>query len=174
MEDRINEKWKENEFNSIIAKVPKSKGIYAIVFKISKSVRLYSIKMFKNRVIEKGLYVYIGSARGPGGLRARIKRHLMKKKRRKWHIDYLTTLEYFKPIAIIYAITDQDLEYKVSELLSNYLPIPVRKFGSTDKPSKAHLFKCNEYNECINILCSIFKSLNLSPKVIYFYKVNSN
>ena len=37
-----------------------------------------------------GRYVYLGSARGPGGLRARCSRHLARPDRRHWHVDWLT------------------------------------------------------------------------------------
>ena len=37
-----------------------------------------------------GQYAYVGSAHGPGGLRARVGRHLRTEKSLQWHIDYLT------------------------------------------------------------------------------------
>lgn len=38
-----------------------------------------------------GEYVYLGSARGPGGLRARLGRHILNKTKKSphWHIDHL-------------------------------------------------------------------------------------
>ena len=39
-----------------------------------------------------GLYVYVGSAFGPGGLGARLRRHFRRGKSLRWHIDYLTAL----------------------------------------------------------------------------------
>ncbi|HAT85811.1 MAG TPA: DUF123 domain-containing protein [Rhizobiales bacterium] len=42
-------------------------------------------------ILSPGWYVYAGSANGPGGLRARLSRHLAKDKSRRWHIDQLTT-----------------------------------------------------------------------------------
>jgi Uri superfamily endonuclease len=36
-----------------------------------------------------GDYVYLGSAHGPGGLRARLGRHLRGDSRPHWHVDYL-------------------------------------------------------------------------------------
>ncbi len=38
---------------------------------------------------QPGCYVYAGSALGPGGLAARVGRHLRREKTRRWHIDYL-------------------------------------------------------------------------------------
>ena len=39
--------------------------------------------------LSKGWYVYVGSAFGPGGLAARVSRHLQRHKTRHWHIDHL-------------------------------------------------------------------------------------
>jgi Uri superfamily endonuclease len=39
-----------------------------------------------------GWYVYAGRAYGPGGLRARIARHLKRSKTLRWHIDHLTSV----------------------------------------------------------------------------------
>ncbi|MAG36302.1 MAG: hypothetical protein CL878_08665 [Dehalococcoidia bacterium] len=36
-----------------------------------------------------GWYAYVGSARGPGGLQARLRHHLRPPTRPHWHIDYL-------------------------------------------------------------------------------------
>lgn len=38
-----------------------------------------------------GRYAYCGSAYGPGGLRARIARHLKQAKTIRWHVDQLTS-----------------------------------------------------------------------------------
>ena len=40
--------------------------------------------------LQPGLYVYAGSANGPGGIRARAGRHLKHDKPRRWHVDWLT------------------------------------------------------------------------------------
>ena len=39
--------------------------------------------------LSNGCYVYVGSAFGPGGLAARVSRHLQRHKTRHWHIDHL-------------------------------------------------------------------------------------
>jgi Uri superfamily endonuclease len=46
---------------------------------------------FAGRALAAGWFVYAGSARGPGGLKARLARHLRREKRIRWHIDQLTT-----------------------------------------------------------------------------------
>jgi Uri superfamily endonuclease len=39
--------------------------------------------------LEPGLYCYVGSALGPGGLAARLRRHAYAGERKHWHVDYL-------------------------------------------------------------------------------------
>jgi Uri superfamily endonuclease len=54
--------------------------------------RLISIGRLGRHPFPVGWYLYVGSARGPGGLRARLERHqrrLGPDKRAHWHIDYL-------------------------------------------------------------------------------------
>ena len=41
-------------------------------------------------MLAPGCYVYAGSARGPGGIRARVRRHLRPDKTPHWHIDQVT------------------------------------------------------------------------------------
>lgn len=43
-------------------------------------------------VFQRGWFLYAGSARGPGGLRARLRRHFRADKKLHWHIDSLTTV----------------------------------------------------------------------------------
>ena len=38
-----------------------------------------------------GTYIYAGSAYGPGGIRARLRRHFRRVKKTHWHVDWLTS-----------------------------------------------------------------------------------
>ncbi len=50
-----------------------------------------------HRIWPAGLYVYAGQARGPGGIRARLGRHLRGHGQGPWHIDALRALAH--PVA---------------------------------------------------------------------------
>ena len=39
--------------------------------------------------LHRGVYLYVGSARGPGGLAARLRRHARPVDRLHWHVDYI-------------------------------------------------------------------------------------
>jgi Uri superfamily endonuclease len=132
--------------------IPREKGVYILVMRIDFTITIaLSIGLV---VLEPGLYAYIGSARSFGGLRSRIKHHLTKNKKKLWwHIDYITSKNEVKFICIIYALTELDLEENLAEELSKnscWNPA-VRGFGSTDRKSFTHLFKCVcNSNMCIN------------------------
>ena len=67
---------------------PQSPGAYAVMMNLARPRQL-PIARLKHPRIEPGRYIYGGSARGPGGLRARLGRHLGLKKKKHWHVDHL-------------------------------------------------------------------------------------
>jgi Uri superfamily endonuclease len=84
-------------------------------------------------VFPAGDYVYLGSANGPGGLHARLGRHLHPLEKPHWHIDFLHCAA--QVTAWLYVIrTATQLECSWSQLLS-CLPeasLPAPGFGSRD------------------------------------------
>ncbi len=87
-----------------------------------------------------GYYSYVGSARGPGGLKARLARHLRAGKRPRWHVDYL--LQVATVIEIWRVSSSERLECRWAEAMLQ-LPgatLPVSGFGSSDCGCPAHLF----------------------------------
>jgi Uri superfamily endonuclease len=69
--------------------LPSSPGTYAIVLEIS-TVTIAVVGSLGSFALAPGRYAYVGSARGAGGLRSRVRRHLRPEKRLRWHIDALT------------------------------------------------------------------------------------
>jgi Uri superfamily endonuclease len=63
-------------------------GTYALILQNNSTA---SIQVGRWREIEilPGYYIYVGTAFGPGGVRARVSRHLRPDKLKHWHIDYL-------------------------------------------------------------------------------------
>jgi Uri superfamily endonuclease len=86
-----------------------------------------------------GWYAYTGSALGPGGLRARVGRHLRADKKRHWHIDALTAAA---PVMAVWAVpSPQRLECLWAEALRTLpgVTIPAVGFGASDCGCPAHL-----------------------------------
>ena len=46
--------------------------------------------------LQAGTWLYVGSARGPGGLAARVGRHWRDGVPKHWHMDYLKPLREFR------------------------------------------------------------------------------
>jgi Uri superfamily endonuclease len=88
---------------------------------------------------EAGDYLYVGSAHGSGGLRARLRRHqaLAGTSVRHWHIDYLLAIG--KPLGSWWTTADGGGECAWAELLGEYGPREPRGFGSSDCRCAGHL-----------------------------------
>lgn len=63
-------------------------GTYVLFIAVTAATELAVGRLGTLR-FEAGHHAYVGSAFGPGGLEARLRRHLRADKRRHWHIDYL-------------------------------------------------------------------------------------
>ena len=70
------------------AAAPREAGAYALLISLPSALRVKAGA--KTASLTPGLYLYCGSARGPGGLAARIARHMRREKRAHWHVDQLT------------------------------------------------------------------------------------
>jgi len=84
----------------------------------------------------RGWYVYAGSAKR--GLSARVRRHLRKRKKCRWHIDYLSlSADSVRGYPIH---TDMDLECELAYRIGKTGGRPVTGFGSSDCSCETHLF----------------------------------
>jgi len=73
-----------------MAEWPSDTGAYALIIALPRSVPI-PYRAGREVTFARGFNIYTGSALGPGGLRARIGRHLspIETKRPHWHIDRL-------------------------------------------------------------------------------------
>ena len=110
-------------------RIPNTKGAYLLALRLDKSIPL---KLSRNQAcqVKPGWYLYAGSARGSGGIPARLKRHFRMEKRIHWHIDLLTT-QAIEMIAL--PIANGRECYLVANLLSSsQFKSAVAGFGNTD------------------------------------------
>lgn len=115
----------------------KDRGFYMLLIRVGegKTIRAGSLgEIFFN----KGYYTYVGSAMK--GLSKRISRHIKRKKKKRWHIDYLTAeAEEVKAIPII-GPKGNDMECEIAFILHRMADNAVKGFGSSDCRCKSHLF----------------------------------
>jgi Uri superfamily endonuclease len=114
-------------------------GTYALILS-SEQDRPVMIGKKGEMILYPGYYVYIGSAFGPGGIKARVGHHLRKSDRPHWHLDYLRNET--DPVEVWYSLDDEPLECKWADLIkkmsSGMVPLP--GFGASDCECDSHLF----------------------------------
>ena len=107
---------------------PAAPGAYALWLRVKTPLTIaYGARSAR---LEPGDYLYCGSARGPGGLRARLARHMRREKRAHWHIDALTAVA----TAVGAFVEPGDDECALNAALAE-LPMPAPGFGSSDCPN---------------------------------------
>lgn len=71
------------------AALPAGPGAYLLLLRLERDLAL-DIATLGRAGLQPGWYAYAGSARGPGGIRARVARHFRRDKLVHWHVDRLT------------------------------------------------------------------------------------
>lgn len=119
-------------------------GTYLLVLRATTPVSL-SVGRLGTFALPAGLYGYVGSAHGPGGLAARLARHLQPHKQIHWHIDALTALLPIVAIQATAAAERLECEW-VQRLLAQGASAPIPGFGSSDCRAgcPAHLLRLPE------------------------------
>ncbi len=122
--------------DQMTAALPRAAGAYALVLDLARPAAV-SVRGAR-LVLPAGRYLYAGSARGPGGIRARAARHLRRPARPHWHIDQLT--REARPTSVL-ALPGGDECAIVRRLLRcPGVAAPVPGFGSSDcRTCPAHL-----------------------------------
>lgn len=120
---------------------PHAKGSYLLVLWLAEP-RTLQIGSLGELAFSAGYYLYVGSARGAGGLAARLKYHLTSTQRH-WHIDSLRAAAHIQEIWLRTA--EQHHECQWATLLADLpqLTRPYRGFGSSDCHCFSHLFYCS-------------------------------
>jgi len=114
-------------------------GTYALVLSSATGARIRVGRLGTMR-LQRGFYLYVGSAFGPGGVRARVNHHLHASPRPHWHIDYLRPRATVEEAWVCHARKRR--EHSWARLLSSMpgVSVPMRGFGSSDCGCETHLF----------------------------------
>ncbi len=117
--------------------LPAGPGAYVLMLDLERSVPI-RIATLPRIHLPPGRYAYVGSAKGKGGIRARVRRHLRTPKKVHWHVDHLTAAG---SVVEVLAYPDMDECDVVERMLRRRrTTTPVAGFGSSDcKRCAAHL-----------------------------------
>jgi len=118
---------------------PGTPGTYAVVLE-STARAVVEVGQLGPIDLRRGSYVYVGSALGPGGLHARIGRHLDPGRPVHWHFDYLK--HAMRIVEIWYVADPMRREHSWARTLGDLsnATIPMPGFGASDCRCASHLF----------------------------------
>ena len=115
----------------------KRPGTYVLFLRFPKAVET-EVGSLGRIFLEAGDYCYVGSAMG--GLDQRLSRHLSHEKKKRWHIDYLTTI-----CDDMHALEHEGTSIPECDLARAIKSIgnapAVMNFGCSDCGCQTHLFK---------------------------------
>jgi len=120
-----------------VAGISSLAGAYVLLVGIEREVTI-SCTGREMISLKAGWYAYCGSAKGPGGLKARVGRHFKLDKTRHWHIDHLTNGE--STLAVLTVAEGDECALVQSLVESGVFTPAVSGFGSSDcRTCKSHL-----------------------------------
>lgn len=122
---------------NVTVDVPALPGAYVLVIDLADPL---TCRLGTRRTVwlPAGRYAYCGSARGPGGLAARIARHLRRDRRDHWHIDKMTRTGRVGAVGYQVSGFECALFGLIADRPETFVPVP--GFGSSDcRRCPAHL-----------------------------------
>jgi Uri superfamily endonuclease len=116
----------------------KSLGTYALILE-ARSVFELTVGKLGRLSGRPGYYVYVGSAFGPGGVKARLKHHRQSALQPHWHIDYLRLQLPFNEVWYTHDLHKRECEW--AKLMAGMpgAKVPFAGFGASDCTCTAHL-----------------------------------
>ena len=118
------------------------KGTYTILI-VCKKPFMTRIGKLGYVNVERGFYLYTGSALGKGAvsLEGRLNRHFRASKKRRWHVDYLTSNPKCAANVAVYVKSERHLECSVNQAIARALNVEVLlpHAGSSDCRCQSHL-----------------------------------
>lgn len=121
--------------------LPAHPGTYVLLLRAREPGHDVTIGKLGTLPLDGAWYAYVGSAFGPGGLRARVGRHLREGKSPHWHIDHL--LPAVRVEAVWFSTRPEKREEAWVEALRSVpgAGVPLRGFGAGDCGCEGHLVR---------------------------------
>jgi len=137
------------------------KGVYCLI--LENSPCRLKVGALGTLDFSGGWHVYVGSARGPGGL-LRVVRHIRYSRHPgrmpRWHIDYILAHPAFSLVSALCASTERNMECPLAGLMPG---LPVTGFGCSDCRCQSHLFYFDYSPE--RDVSAVFENLELGVSI---------
>ena len=121
------------------ARIPTAPGTYILILETLGTgfVQIGALGMLW---VMPGFYAYVGSARGSGGLAARLAHHRRRSRNPYWHIDYLRHHAALREVWLTRDAAEREHGWAGVLGSSPGASIPLARFGATDCRCRSHLF----------------------------------
>ena len=134
-------------------------GSYLLIF---SSTQRGSIQVGRvgTLALVHGYYLYIGSAFGPGGVRARVSHHYRISQRPHWHLDYIRPLLSLRQVC--YSVDAVRYEHDWATALYRKLDmqVPMPGLGASDCRCHSHFLFTPDRPEPSSILKALKQNNN--------------
>ncbi len=114
-------------------------GSYILIFRISEDIRI-PVGSLGRLSFPRGFYMYVGSAKK--NLTRRMERHLRKRKKFFWHIDFLR--DHAESCVALPVRSQTSLEHEIAAALNRIADWSIPGFGSSDCSCDTHLFAMHD------------------------------
>jgi Uri superfamily endonuclease len=118
--------------------LPPLPGTYALVLRLAEA-KPVTVGRLGCITFPAGDYVYLGSALGPGGLHARVRRHTSPAKRVHWHIDHLLAEAELTDVHAVPGNVRLECTWSASLSRLPDAKQPADDFGASDCRCHSHL-----------------------------------
>lgn len=116
------------------------RGTYALLLHLEAS-QTVMVGALGTLSFPSGWYLYLGSARGPGGLSARLARHRRPNgKRLHWHIDYVRAVTRLAQVWSNVCESRQECAWATAAAALPGASVIARGLGASDCNCSSHLF----------------------------------
>ncbi len=115
-------------------------GTYALVLRAETRASL-QVGRLGALAVQPGAYVYAGSARGPGGVAARVRRHARANGALHWHVDYLRRATTLDAAWVTYDAARRECAWATALRTLPGATHPLAGFGASDCACPTHLVR---------------------------------
>lgn len=121
-------------------------GSYLLVFKSEQPASI-SVGRLGQLTLDKGYYFYIGSAFGPGGVRARVGHHYGVSSKPHWHLDYIRPALIMQEVWYSIDAIRHEHEWAAIMYYTLRMQVPLPGLGASDCRCESHFFHSRDKPE---------------------------
>lgn len=113
-------------------------GTYALLLR-AETEQFVDVGALGTLHLQPGVYVYVGSTFGPGGVRARVMRHARRDGARHWHVDDLRTVTRLAAVWYTHDADRRECTWAGTLRQMEDARVPLEGMGVSDCTCVAHI-----------------------------------